>query len=135
VCLAEVADRAEVGDVVADDDAAGDIDLAASHDLARGAGAGGVAIQQETDHHAGVEGRLAAGLSLVVGKEGCEVEGGHGVEQEVDQVILGEPVPRREREQGGLVGRPLSIGFLHATTSVHQGLGDHGPPHSSKIKG
>ena len=41
---------------------------------------------------ADVERRLAAEFALVVVEEGREVEGGDGVEQEVDQVALGEPV-------------------------------------------
>ena len=43
--LAEVADGAEVGNVLADDDAAGDVDVAPPHDLPRGPRAGGVAVQ------------------------------------------------------------------------------------------
>ena len=96
--LAEVADGAEVGDVVADDDAAGDVGVAAAHDLARGAGAGGVAIEQQRDHHPGMERRLAPEFALVVGEDGREVDGGDGIEEEVDQVVFGEPVLGRGRE-------------------------------------
>ena len=92
VDLAEVADGAEVGDVVADDDAAGDVDVAPPHDLPRGSRAGGVAVQQQCDHHPGMERRLTAKLPLVVGEDGREVESGDGVEEEVDEVAFGEPV-------------------------------------------
>jgi hypothetical protein len=52
--------RAEVGDVLADDDAAGDVDVTPLHDPPRGAGAGGVAVQEQCDHHPGMEWRLTA---------------------------------------------------------------------------
>ena len=135
VDLAEVADGAEVGDVLADDDAAGDIDVAPPHDLPRGSGAGGVAVQEQCDHHPGVEGRLAAKLALVVGEDRREVEGGDGVEEEVDEVALGEPVVGRGREEVGLVGGPIAIGLGHATLGAGGGrLGD-GPRDYSKVMG
>ena len=60
VNLAEVADGAEVGDVFANDDAAGDIDVAPLHDPPRGSCAGGVAVQEQCDHHPRMEWRLTA---------------------------------------------------------------------------
>jgi hypothetical protein len=49
-----------------------------------------------------MEGRLTAKLTLVVGEEGREVEGGDGIEEEVDEVALGEPVVGRGWEEVGL---------------------------------
>ena len=74
-----------------------------------------------------MERRLAAEFALVVGEDGREVDGGDGVEEEVDQVVLGEPVLRRGGEEGGLVGGPLAIGLAHATISPLADLMDHGP--------
>jgi hypothetical protein len=39
-----------------------------------------------------MKGRLAPQFAFVVGKDGREVKGGDGIEEEVDQVALGEPV-------------------------------------------
>ncbi len=109
VNLAKVADGAEVGDVLADNDAAGDIDVTSPHDLPRGPRAGGVAVQEQSDHHSGMEWRLAAKLAFVMGENGREVERGDGVEEEVDEVTLGKPVVRRGRKEVILVGGPISI--------------------------
>jgi hypothetical protein len=46
-----------------------------------------------------------------VGEDGCEVECGDGVEEEVDEVALGEPVVWRGREEVVLVGGPIAIGL------------------------
>jgi hypothetical protein len=45
----------------------------------------------------GAPGRVQ--LSLVVVGEGRKVEGGDGIEEEIDEVILGEPVLGRGREE------------------------------------
>ena len=113
VHLAEVADGAEVGDVVTDDDAAGDVGLAAAHDLARGAGASGIAIQQQGDHHPGMERRLAPQFALVMGEDGGEVESRNRIEEEIDEVIFGKPVLGRGGKHVGLVGGPVAIGLAH----------------------
>ena len=60
---------------------------------------------------------LAPEFALVVGEEGAEVDGGDGIDEEVDQVIFGEPVLGRGREEGGLIGGPVSIGLVHAAVS------------------
>ena len=135
VDLAEVADGAEVGGVLADDGAAGDVGLAPPHDPPRGPGAGGVAVQEQGDHHPGVERRLAAELAFVMGEDGREVERGDGIGEEVDEVALGEPVLRRGREEIALVGRPIAIGLGHATLEagrrrLRKGRGDY-----SKVAG
>jgi len=62
-----------------------------------------------------VERRLAPQFALVVSEEGCEVEGGDGIEEEVDEVALGEPVVRRGWEEVVLVGGSIAIGLGHAT--------------------
>jgi hypothetical protein len=62
-----------------------------------------------------MEGRLAAQLTFVVGKDRREVERGDGIEEEVDEVTVGEPVVRRGREEIGLVRGPIAIRLGHAT--------------------
>jgi hypothetical protein len=57
---------------------------------------------------------LTAKLAFVVGEEGCEVDGGDGVEEEVDEVAFGEPILGRGWEQVGLIGGPIAIRFAHA---------------------
>ena len=82
-----------------------------------------------------MERRLAAKLALVVGEDRREVEGGDGVEEEVDEVALGEPVVGRGWEEVGLVGGPIAIRLGHATLGAGRGrLGD-GPRHYSKVIG
>jgi hypothetical protein len=44
-----------------------------------------------------MEGGLAAEFALVVGEDGRQVEGGDGVEEEVDQIALGS----QSRGEGG----------------------------------
>src|SRR5262249_54577962 len=71
--------------------------------------------QQQGDHHARMKRRLAARLALVVGEEGSEVDRGDGVEEEVDEVVLGEPILGRGGEEVGLVGGPRAIRLADAT--------------------
>src|SRR5262249_40257612 len=114
----------EVGDVLPDDDPTGNVGLTAAHDLARGARAGGVAVEQKRDHHPGMERRLAPEVALVMSGDGREVKGGDRGEKEVDETPFGEPVVRRRGEDVALVGRPLAIGLAHATISPHRVTGD-----------
>jgi hypothetical protein len=48
-----------------------------------------------------MERRLAAQLALVVGEDRREVERGDGVEEEVDEIAVREPVVGRGREEAG----------------------------------
>ena len=57
VNLAEVTDGAEIGNVLGHEDAAGHIGEAAGLNPARGEGAGAIAVEQQADHQAGMEGR------------------------------------------------------------------------------
>jgi hypothetical protein len=50
-----------------------------------------------------------------VGEDRSEVEGSDGVEEEVDEIPLGEPVVWRGREEIALVGGPIAVGLGHAT--------------------
>ncbi len=74
VFLAEVADGAEVGAVVADDGQEGEVAFAGLGDLAAGIDADAIGVEQQTNEHRGVEGRLAARLHFVGGVEGVQIE-------------------------------------------------------------
>ena len=80
VALTEVADGAEVGAVVAGDGQEGQVALAGGGDLAAGVDADAVGVDQQAGQQSRVEGGLAAGLHLVGGVEGLQVESGDGVE-------------------------------------------------------
>ena len=58
---------------------------------------------------------MAAELTFVVGVDGRKVERGDGVEEEVDEVAVGEPVVWRGREEVVLVGGPIAIRLGHTT--------------------
>ena len=106
VDLAEVADGAEVGPVVADDGQEGEIAFAGSGDLAAGEDADAIAIEQQGGHHGDIEGRGAAGLPLVVGVEGVQVELGDQFDQEEDQIVLRKDVGGNQRSAGVDPGAP-----------------------------
>ena len=103
VDLAESADGAEVGPVVADDGQEGEVAFAGQGDLAAGEDADAVGVEQQTGHHGGIEGRGAAGLVLVEGIDPGEVEVGDDIEEEEDEVVL--------RELGGGGVGLLGVGF------------------------
>ena len=58
---------------------------------------------------------MAAEFPLVVREDRREVESGDGIEKEVDEVALREPVVWRGWEEVGLVGGPIAIRLGHAT--------------------
>src|SRR3954465_7910358 len=62
-----------------------------------------------------MEGRLPAKFAFVGGEDRGEVEGGDGVQEEGDEVALGEPVVGRGWEEVGLVGGPIAIRLVHPT--------------------
>src|SRR5271157_94945 len=128
VGLAKVADRAKVRNVLADDDPAGDVHLTAAHDFPRGTCAGGVTIQKQRDHHPGVERRLPPQLALIMSADWGQVERGNGINHEVDQIALRQPVARRGRKHIDLVWGPLAVGFAHAAISTNQVTGNYWPP-------
>jgi hypothetical protein len=76
VLLAEVADGAEVGAVVADNGQEGQVAFAGAGDLAAGVDADRVGVDQQAHQQGGIKGRLAAGFHLVGGVEGVQVEPG-----------------------------------------------------------
>src|SRR3954465_1415647 len=82
-----------------------------------------------------MEGRLPAKFAFVGGEDRGEVEGGDGVEEEVDEVALGEPVVGRGWEEVGLVGGPIAIRLGHTTLGAGGERLGEGPRHSSKSMG
>jgi len=109
MALAEVADGAEVGAVVADDGQEGQVALASGGDLATGIDTDAVGIKQQADQQARVERGLPARLHLVGGVEGIEVELGYGVQEEEDEVTLGKAVSGGEVLSGVVLGVPGAI--------------------------
>src|SRR3954454_11216666 len=82
-----------------------------------------------------MEGRLPAKFAFVVGEDRGEVEGGDGVQEEGDEVALGEPVVGRGWEEVGLVGRPIAIRLGPATLGAGGDRSGDGPWHYSKVIG
>jgi hypothetical protein len=119
VPLAEVADGAEIGAIVADDDQEGQVALAGGRDLPAGVDADGVGVEPEANEQGGVEGGLAAGLDLVGGVEGVKVELGNEVQKEEDEVPFGEAARGGERLLGVGCGVPRTL--LLAPGGSHEG--------------
>src|SRR5271166_6428560 len=60
--------------------------------------------------------------------DGGQVERGDGINHEVDQIALRQPVARRGRKHIDLVRGPLAVGLAHAAISTNQVTGNYGPP-------
>ena len=117
--LAEIADRAKVRPVVADDRQKGQIAFAGQGDLAAGKHAHAVGIEQQADHHRRIEGRGASGFVLIGRIEAAQIQLRHGIEQEEDQVALGQLRRRAMRVLLIALGLPGTIRFLPALTHHH----------------
>jgi hypothetical protein len=76
---------------------------------------------------------LAPQFALVMSEQGCEVEGGDRVEEEVDEIAFGEPVVGRGWEQVGLVGGSIAIRLGHTTLRAGRRRFGHGIRHYSKV--
>lgn len=103
VAAAEPGDRAEVRGLADGQEAERDIVGQAALNRPGGADAGGIAIDQQTHHQPRVVGRVAT-LFGVAGQDRPEVE--HLVDQVADkpgQVVLGQPVVQRRRQQQDLM--------------------------------
>jgi hypothetical protein len=121
--LAKIADGAEVGPIAADDGSEGQLALASGGDLAAGTDAHGTGVEQQGDHHGHVEGGLAAELAGVMRVEGRQIELRDESDQEEDEVVLGECIPRRDRVVTVLLGVP---GTVILSSAVHDGVpGSH----------
>src|SRR5208337_4568153 len=83
---------------------------------------------KQRDHHPGVERRLPPQFTLIMSADGGQVERGDGINHEVDQIALRQPVARRGRKHIDLVRGPLAVGFAHAAISTNQVTGTYGPP-------
>src|SRR6266566_4376607 len=88
--LPEVTDGAKVGTVDADDGQEGQVAFAGQSDLAAGIDADAVGIEEQANHHGGVEGWSATGLIFVVGVELAEVQAWHDFEEEEHEVAFRE---------------------------------------------
>jgi len=118
VALPEVADRPEVGSVVPREHSEGDVLLIALGDLPGGGNPEGIGVEEELYHHPGVVRRIASGLLFIDGDDGGEIELVREIREKVDEVILGQPVPQRRREQEELLWIVGTIGLIHAASRV-----------------
>jgi hypothetical protein len=109
VDLAKIADRAEVGRIVADDGSEGQIPLAGGGDLAAGAGPDAIGVDQERDHQGHIERRLAAPFLGVMVVEGREIELRDEIEQEEHQIVFGQRLARRDRLLAALIDVPSAV--------------------------
>ena len=107
--LAEIADRAEVGPIVAHNGSKSQIAFAGGRDLPAGADAQGVGIDQEDHHHGHIERRLVAQLLGVIVVEGCEVHLRDEIQEEEHQVVFGQRFSRCDRLVAALLGVPGTI--------------------------
>src|SRR6202050_1863687 len=123
VPLAEIADRAEIGAIIADDGQEGEIPLAGLGDLAAGIDTDAVGVEQQTDEHGGFEGWLAARLHFVGGVEGVQVELGYDIQEEEDEIVFGKPVSWAEGLLGISLGVPGAV--LLATWDDHDESSRH----------
>ncbi len=117
VLLAEIADGAEVGAVVADDGQEGEVAFAGLGDLAAGVDADAVGVKQQANEHGGIEGRLAACLQFVGFVEGVQVQLGNDIQEKENEVVFGKPVGWAEWLMGIGFGVPGTI--LLATGDDH----------------
>src|SRR5271166_2202929 len=112
--LAEEADSTEVGAILPDDGQEGQVALTRPGNLSAGEDADAIGIQEQTDHHDGIEGRGAAGLVLVGGMDPREIERGDDIDQEEHEVVL--------RELGGGGVGPLGV-ELRCPRAIRFGAG------------
>ena len=79
----------------------GHVAVGGALDAAAAEGAVGVAVDEQREHHRRRELRVAA--AAVVDGEGAQRQPLDGLDDEMDQVILGDPIAQvRRQEQGGL---------------------------------
>ena len=62
-----------------------------------------VAVEQQRDHHLRVERRPAVTVSPVPAAEAAQVQGGHRVQHDEDQIVLGQPLAHVHRHQHRLI--------------------------------
>ncbi len=107
--LAEVADGAEVGAVIADDGEEGEVAFAGEGNLAAGEDADAIGVSEEGDHLGGVERRSTASFDLVGSIKGGEVQPGDEVDEEEHEIAVGEVFRRRVVQIGVCLRVPRAI--------------------------
>src|SRR6266436_7326536 len=120
--LTEVADRAEVRTVLAYDGQESQVAFAGQCNLAAGKHPHTVRIQQQADHHRRIERWGTTRFVLVGGIEAASTQPGHGIDQQKDQVALGQFGRRAMRLLPIALGLPGTIGFPTA-------IAHHRSPH------
>ena len=92
-----------VGEQPSADHPEGDIDMARALDLAIGAHCEAVGIEQESHHGLRVVGCGSPAILAVVALEGRQIHLLHRIEDEEGEVVLGQPVGDRWRQEVELV--------------------------------
>ncbi len=103
VTLAEPGDRRVVGKQSGADHPEGDIDMARTLDLAARADPDTVGVEQQRHHRCRVVRCAAPAIGSVVGVEGRQVHLLDRVQHEPRQMVFGQPVRHRRRQQVELV--------------------------------
>ena len=120
VAATELADPAVVRLLIAGEHAKSQILVAGPLDLPRRHRPHAVGVEQQQRQHPRVVPLLAAGiLGLSRDQDLREIQFLRQVQQEIHLVILGQPLTRRGRQQGGLIRLPGAegLGLLHAPFS------------------
>jgi hypothetical protein len=102
MAAAEAGDHGVVGNLGADDEPEPGIAAAAPFDRPARADAVAVGIEQQGQQDPRRERRLAGLAHLVGGLEGGQVHQRHGIDEKVDDVVLGQPVQHVDRQQVAL---------------------------------
>ena len=118
VLAAEFANRVVVGMRVAGEEADGDIGVRGAFDGARTERAGGVTIDRQAEHHAGR--KLFTARSALVDAQGGQWQALDGVENVMDKVVFGHPLPQIGRQQHGRVSINVDESCCHAGDSTER---------------
>ena len=101
-------DAAKVGDVLADNHPKGRVGDTALHDLSRREHADTIRIEQQHEHHSRVKRRLPAVLTTVIVDDRREIHLTGDIQQKINQMLLGQPIPRRRRKQPPRIRLPIA---------------------------
>ena len=102
-----------IGGVVGRQHAEWDVLVETQGNPARGGHSDAVAVQQDLDHHPGMVGRAAPLFALITGHYGGEVQLVDHVGDEVCQMVWGQPLLKRCRQQQLLVRVLRAVGLAH----------------------
>ena len=106
--FAEVADRAEVGTLLADDRDEGHVTFASEGNFAAGKDAYRVSVKEQRTHHGHVERRCAAGFSFIVGINRREIELRYEFDEKEDEIVFRQDANRGDSGARVIVRFPFT---------------------------